>query len=120
MRNFRKVTINGEKYPIRCDIRVLGEIQEFYGPIKKFEYDIRGLELVNVDGKQVPQKTKEPSMDAVTKVLPLMVNEGILLSGAELPYVNEDEVAAGLETNPYIVAEMMTKEFTECFTQKKQ
>ena len=120
MRSFRKVKINGEQYPIRCTVRVLGEIQEFYGKIKQFEYDIRGLELVEVDGKKIPKKVNEPSMNAVSKVLPMMINEGILLSESEMTYVTEEEVAAGLQTNPYIVANMMADELAECFAQKKQ
>lgn len=121
MRNFRKVKINGEQYPIRCTVRVLGEIQEFYGKIKQFEFDIRGLGIVEMeDGKKVPKKVNEPSMNAVSKVLPLMINEGILISGSELSLVTEEEVAAGLQTNPYIVANMMADELAECFAQKKQ
>lgn len=121
MRNFKKVIINGEKYPIRCDIRVLSEIQEVYGRIKQFEYDIRGIVIVdNEEGKKVSKRMNEPSMKAIVKVLPLMVNEGILLSGSEQSFVNEDEVVAGLETNPYLVAKWMEEEFVECFAQKKQ
>lgn len=121
MRNYRKVIINGNKYPIRCTVRVLGEIQEFYGKIKQFEYDIRGLDIVEMeDGKKILRKANEPSMNAVSKVLPLMINEGILLSGSELEFVTEEEVAAGLQMNPYIVANMMADEFVECFAQKKQ
>ena len=121
MRNFKKVIINGEKYPIRCNIRVLGEIQEFYGKIKQFEYDIRGLAVVDgKNGGKITVKANEPSMKAVMKVLPLMINEGIALSGSDREFVNEEDVAAGLETNPYLVAKWMEEEFTECFAQKKQ
>lgn len=118
MREFRKVTINGCEYPIRCNIRVLGEIQELYGALKQFELDIKGgEERVSEDGKKYLVRNRDASMDAVSMVLPLMVNEGCLLTGKEM--LDSNEIIDGLETNANAVAALMEAEFMECFRRKK-
>lgn len=118
MREYKTVKIYGEEIPIRCNIRVLGEIQDIYGPIKEFEKAITGgEEEEDENGKKYWACRNERSMKAVAKVLPLMVNEGLHLTGGKP--LKDDEIIEGLETNVYTVAKLMYQEYADCFKQKK-
>lgn len=61
-----------KKYPIKCDLTVLEEIQEKYGTINEFELKLAGW----MKNEKKLVKT-EPSMKAIRFALPLMINEGI-------------------------------------------
>lgn len=119
MRDFRRIRINGKRYPIRCNIRVLGELQEVFGGVKQFEIALRGIVEKEKDGKKVAVREKEPSMKAVAIALPIMVNEGLLLSGEDMERLTEDEIMDGLSVSPYEAARIMEEEYGDCFKQKK-
>lgn len=124
MKELKRIRINGKEYPIRCNIRVLGEIQEVCGNLREFEIRIRGLEKQEEEGGAVSfRRGKEPDYGLMVQILPLMVNEGISEArrrGEELEPLTTQEILEGLEEPPAQTAQMLFCEYAACFTGKKQ
>lgn len=125
MKELRRIRINEKDYPMRCNIRVLGEIQEICGSLKEFEIKIKGLEE-NTEkgvGDGTYKRTKEPDYTTMCKILPLMVNEGINEArrrGEEIKFLTTEEILEGLEETPFKAAALINDEYSRCFRTKKQ
>lgn len=115
------IELGEEKYPIKCDLAVLEEIQEKYGTINAFELKLAGW-VKNEEKKLV--KT-EPSMKAIRFVLPLMINEGIDIENAKNGKKRKHITDAELRelctgVNVFDVANELHDEFSRCFEVKNQ
>ena len=123
MKELKRIRINGQEYPIRCNIRVLGEIQEVCGSLRDFEIRIRGLEKQEENGEVSFQKRKEPDYGLMAQIIPIMVNEGICEArrrGEDIAAITTQEILEGLEESPAQTAKALFDEYAACFTAKKQ
>lgn len=115
------IELGKEKYPMKCDLAVLEEIQEQYGTINAFELKLAGW-TKNEEKKLV--KT-EPSMKAIRFALPLMINEGIDIenakSGKKRKHITDAELKAlCTDVNVFDIANELHDEFIRCFEVKNQ
>lgn len=131
MEDLKRIRIAGTEYPYRIDLNVLERIQEIYGEIHRFEMDILGLRyLKDKDGKQIYDKdgeprmrSAEPSVHAIRRVLPLMINEGLEIeseiTGKPWEPVTEKELARNCDVAYEYLAELIHEEYKRCFVTKK-
>lgn len=131
MSNLKRMLIGDKTYPFRIDMNVLQYIQEEYGSINQFEWDLigirnkkdaEGMPVYGKDGKAVLELT-EPSVKAIITVLPMAVNEGIIIEADEqnkpAEKVTEEFVIRNC-TIPYDkLSKMLHEEFRRCFDTKK-
>jgi len=127
-----QITIDGETYPIYCDLLVLEKIQEEYESVNQFERELLGYEILR-DEKGEPLRAedgtllmaaKEPKMKAIMLGLALMINEGIRIdnrqTGACRVYIEKDYLAE-VNDRPYSeLSEILHAEFNRCFAVKKK
>lgn len=125
MEDLKRILIGDKTYPFRIDLNVLQHIQEEYGSISLFEQELIGIRYKDEDGedgKIVPELT-EPSIKAIITVLPMAVNEGLIIEADELNRPAEKVTAEFVTRNctiPYDkLADMLHKEFKRCFATKK-
>lgn len=116
-----RITLSGEKYPIKCDLLVLEKIQEEFGTINDFEKLILNWESIKIDGEE-QKKAKLPSAKAVNFSLPLMINEGIEieneLTEQKRPLVNRKEIIRKVDMRLTDIASLLHDEFAQCFKTK--
>lgn len=125
------IEIDGESYPLYCDLLVLEQIQEQYVSINQFERDLLGYVILK-DGNGNPLRNEngtfkmiqtEPRMKTIMLGLELMINEGIRIdnkqTGAEREYITK-EYLAEVNERPYTeLSDILHEEFNRCFAVKK-
>ena len=131
MEDLKRMLIGDRTYPFRIDLNVLEQIQEEYGTINGFERDLMGLRYKkDEDGQQVyDEKGKavmelaEPSIKAIKVVLPLAINEGIMIEADEqnkpAETLTEEFVIRNCTVGFEILSKMLLEEFRRCFATKK-
>lgn len=112
------IEIKGKKVPLWCDIFVLNEIQEKYGPVNVFERKLIGIK----EEKEKIIKT-EPDIEAIILALELMITEGYkkeeMIMGAAVERKSVEELLMEL-TIPYEdLSKILHKSFKRCFLSKK-
>lgn len=123
--------IGDKTYPFRIDLNVLQQIQEEYGSINRFEQELLGIQnkkdadgmpVYGKDGKAVLELT-EPSIQAIITVLPMAVNEGIIIEADEqnkpAEKVKEEFVVRNCTIPFDRLSKMLHEEFRRCFDTKK-
>lgn len=131
MKGLSRILIGDKTYPFRIDLNVLQQIQEEYGSINQFELDLIGIRhkkdidgtpAYNEDGKAVMELT-EPSIKAIITVLPMAVNEGIIIEADEQNKAVEKVTAEFVTRNCTIpfntISQMLQQELRRCFDTKK-
>ena len=131
MKELSRILIGGKTYPFRIDLNVLQHIQEEYGSINQFELDLigvrqkkdaDGMPVYGEDGKAVLEFA-EPSVKAIIAVLPMAVNEGIIIEADEQNKPAEKVTAEFVVRNCTIpfnnLSEMLLQELRRCFDTKK-
>lgn len=116
-----KIILGGKEYKIRCDINVLIEVQEHFDTVNNFELALVGLKVAkgtdgntifDDDGNVVFIRT-EPSIKAITTILPVMLAEG---GNADIK--DAIDVINNFEYDLYEVSQVMHKEYGKCFERK--
>lgn len=122
MERLKRIIMRGHSYPIKIDMNVLEAIQEKYGSINQFEWDILGLDIRQEDGEWKVYKT-EPSVKAIKTVLPLMINEGMEIEAEETGKafcpVTDKEIFRICDISFETLAILIHEEFKRCFATKK-
>lgn len=121
------IELSGEKYPIRCDMLVLEQIQDAFGDISEFENKLMGFKpLENEDGSA--RKDEEgrvigisgtPDIKALKFALCSMVKEGVA-ADKKSEDVNEADLMRSVDMSPKELSEILHMEFMRCFKRKKQ
>ena len=131
MGELKKIIIKGKAYPVKIDLNVLEVIQEEYGSIHEFERDLLGIKLKkDEDVQQIYDENgeteiyfTEPSIRAITMVLPLMINEGLAVEahrlGKEPEWVEESEILTECDISYEYLSELIHEEYSSCFVTKK-
>lgn len=126
--NMGTVTLGGKKYPVKCDINVLIEIQEQFDGLNNFEMLLTGFRLVKdpdgsaaMDGDGKPLfEVKEPSLRAIRVVLPHMLREAAAALKDTDP-VDLSEAYGAIEAVQFDLidtANTLHNEFSRCFERK--
>lgn len=131
MKKLSRILIGDKTYPFRIDLNVLQQIQEEYSSINQFELDLIGVRqkkdaegktVYGEDGKAVLELT-EPSVRAIIAVLPMAVNEGIIIEADEQNKPAEKVTAEFVTRNCTIpfstLSRMLKQELRRCFDTKK-
>lgn len=125
------VTINGETYPIYCDLFVLSQIQDKMD-INDFERGVLGVEIVrDENGDPVHQedgsiemKLGQYDIKALIMGLTLMINEGLLIDSEQkgTPYEPVDETYIGRVCDMPLITLSNTvhNAFGRCLESKKK
>lgn len=126
-----KVKVGGNELPIRCDINILGIIQEEFGSMINFEQMVIGMKPVldengktkiNDDG--TPMYTMgEPSIKAISFALPLFIIEGIAQAesqGEDYSDIDWKPALKDADFSFYEIALAIYNEFERCFKRKKK
>lgn len=124
------IELSGVKYPIKCDILVLEQIQDKYGDLAEFENKFTGFVpgkdedgeyTRNEDGKIVGYYG-EPNMEALGDFLFWAVEEGVEIEreehGAEMEVPEKKKLIRSVNLAPRELMEILRKEFTRCFERK--
>ena len=131
MKDLKRILIGDKTYPFRIDLNVLEQIQEEYGTINEFERELMGLRCKkDADGQQIydedgtaVMKLVEPSIRAIKTVLPLAINEGIVIEADEqnkpAEKLTEDFIIRNCTVGFEVLSKMLHKEFRRCFATKK-
>lgn len=131
MYKLNELQIGSVKYPYIIDLNVLEEIQETFGTVGEFERQILGIELIKDDDGNVlfdkdgkpKMKVKDPSIKAINTVLPMMVNEGILIQaerdGREPVVLTRMQVVSECTLSYRDLANLIHDEFERRFEAKK-
>ena len=124
------VSINGETYPIYCDLYVLSQIQDKMD-INDFERGIIGAEIVRDDkGEPVYEENGRIRMvlgkydiNALVMGLTLMINEGLLIeseqSDTEYEPVDEKYIGRVCDLPLIELSNTVHGAFGRCLTSKK-
>lgn len=127
-----EIEINGDKYPIYCDLNVLELIQENFESVNEFERGILGLtplrdkdgELMRNEAGELIQKQTEPKIKAIAFGLFVMIREGQRIrkrdTGDDTPLIDKEEIMEGCRTSFLELAEVVRTEFNKCFVIKKK
>ena len=113
------VEIEGEKYPILCDLYTLKGIQDLGYEIPEFERNLLGVE-----GSEIGQ----PRVQTILDALMLFLREGMSVYNSlhpeEMKYPEPEGIAEQLtyiyRGNYLLLAMELHKEFTKCFEQRKK
>lgn len=121
------IEMSGKKYPIKCDLVVLENIQNEFGDLDEFEeglitrelkLDENGEVVRNEDGEEV-YKGKFPDMKAVNTALYLMVKEGEEITAEKenrkAVILSRKEIARKADVNPWELARQLHDEYYRCF-----
>lgn len=124
MEKLTKITLGGVVYPIKFDYLVLKEVQKEFGTIVDFEKSLIGLtETTDEQGNKAIVKT-EPSIEVISFVLPIMINEGLEIEAdeknKEFVYIEEKEILRKIDIPFRELSVIIHEELKKCFITKKQ
>ena len=126
-----KVTINGEEYPIYCDLYVLSKIQDRMD-LNDFERAILGVEIVRdengdpeyEDNGRIKLIRGKYDIDALALGLTLMINEGLIIdtkqTGIEHEPVDEFYIIRVCDIPEVQLSNIVHDAFGRCFSSKKK
>lgn len=125
------IELSGVKYPFKCDMLVLEQIQDKYGDLAEFENRFTGFAPAkNEDGEckrneegQIIGYYLEPDMTALGDLLFWMVEEGIDIEreelGTEAEVPERKKLIRSVDIAPRELVEVLREEFNRCFARKK-
>lgn len=131
MQKLTRLKIGAKTYPVKIDLNVLAELQEAFGSVNQFERDLLGLKLMKGEnGEQLytsegdPQMyVVEPSIKAISTILPLMINEGLELEakskGKDFEPLEDIDILAECNISFEALAQFIHSEYKKCFEVKK-
>lgn len=129
-----EIELQGKKYPIKCDLLVLEEIQNEFDSLDEFERGLVTVEKIEEEkdeieealeeelgeeAQKVQYKAKFPDMKKVSAALFFMVNEGeeitAELEGRTPAKYTRKELARKVGDSVIRVANQLHEEFYRCF-----
>lgn len=125
------IEIDGEEYPIYCDLYVLSQIQERMS-LNDFERKIIGAKVIrNEDGTpqhdengRIKLEFDEYDIHALTVGLTLMINEGLLIQseqdGTEYKPLEEKDIARNCDLTPTELSSIVSSAFNRSVVSKKK
>lgn len=131
MKKLNTIKIAGKLYPVIVDLNVLSGVQDVYGSVSEFERELLGVKFKkDKNGAQVYTKEGdpdielvEPSIKAITTILPLMINEGLELEarrkGEVFEPLEELDIISKVDIYFIDLAKMIHDEYKKCFETKK-
>lgn len=131
MEKLSRLTIGGKSYPVKVDLNVLEVIQNEFGTINNFERDLLGIKIQTDDEGNIVYNSEgdpemylvEPSIKAITTILPLMVNEGLeieaLQKGKAFEPVDAKLLIGSCDTAFSLLSKQIHAEYKKCFATKK-
>lgn len=121
------IEMSGKRYPIKCDLVVLENIQNEFGDLNEFEdgltiwepkLDENGEVVTDKDGEEV-YKGKFPNMKAVNTALYLMAREGEEIEAEKEKrkpvFLSRNELVRKADINPRELARQLHDEYYRCF-----
>lgn len=124
----KEIELSGEKYPIKCDLIVLEQLQEEFGSVADFENKLLGIEyLKDAEGYYIQDgkgKRKAnigiPDTKAINQGLYLMVKEGLEIRGEEKEKkaFSREELLRKVDKSYTEIAKVVHDTFAECFEGK--
>ena len=123
--HMESVRLAEKEYPIKCDINVLIEIQEQFQTLNNFEMQITGVEIVkdengsavmNNEGKMLFKRV-EPSIKAISKILPCMLKEAAD-AGENIDLKEALSAIQNAQFELYETACKIHTEYSKCFERK--
>lgn len=132
MRNIEipTIKIDGEEYPIYCDLYVLSQIQEKMS-ISEFERQIIGAKVVKDENgdpeydenNRLVLEFDEYRIDAIILGLKLMINEGLQIMAEQgktkFKPLDEKELLRAGNTSVRELSNIVMEAFSRCFHAKK-
>ncbi len=131
MEKLNSLTINKKRYPYKCDLYVLEQIQTEYSDMFEFEHKLKGLiPRTDKNGNRIYKEDGSPDytrthfdLHALNLILPLMVNEGIEIEGQsrnkEITPVEPDELIRTCDIPLYDLWALVVAEYDRCMFGKK-
>ena len=117
------IELSGEKYPIKCDMLVLEQIQDKYTDLSDFENRISGFKP-NITEDGTPETTEEglikgvsgpPDMKALQDGLIWMIREGIDIEKEEnekdYPELTDKQLIRRIDIQPKELGRIMKEEY---------
>lgn len=123
----KEIELSGEKYPVKCDLLVLEQLQEEFGSVADFENKLLGIEyLKDKDGEYIRDKSGKrkakigiPDAKAINQGLYLMVKEGMYIKdGKEAKLLTRDDLLRRVDKKYTEMADIVHAEFARCFEGK--
>lgn len=124
------IELSGKKYPFKCDILVLEQVQEKYGDLAEFENKLSGFvpgvdedgEYTRNDEGKIMGYYGEPNMEALGDFLFWTIEEGVEIErdehGTEMEVPEKKKLIRSVDLAPRELMEILRKEFTRCFERK--
>lgn len=125
------IELSGEKYPIKCDLIVLENIQKEFGSIEKFEIglipwtpmlDKNGKSIIDEETGKTKVRGKIPKVDMVNKALIWMANEGEAIAAEQenrqVKKIDEKHLLRSVDLSLSELADILHDEFARCFQGK--
>jgi hypothetical protein len=131
MEKLKTLTINKKKYPYKCDLFVLEELQKEYKDIFEFERKLKGLIYkLDKNGNRIYNEDGSPAYDrehfdlhALNLIFPLMINEGLEIEGQsrnkEIEAVDPQELIRTCDIPLYELWTLIVQEYDRCMFGKK-
>lgn len=119
------ITLNGNEYPIKCDMLVLEKIQDKFEDVSEFENKLMGFTpSKNADGTNKRDKngntigiTGLPDIRALNFALCAMIREGMSITGEETDKTDA-ELLREADLTPSELSGILHNEFIRCFQRK--
>ena len=125
------IELSGEKYPIKCDLIVLENIQKEFGSIEDFEaglmpwmamLDDNGQEVIDEKTGRTRMRGKIPDIHMVNKALYWMAKEGEAIAADEenraVKAIEEKSLLRSVDISVTRLANILHDEFVRCFQTK--
>lgn len=124
------IELSGVKYPFKCDMLVLEQIQDKYKDLAEFENKLSGFvpgidengEYTRNDEGKIIGYYGEPNMEALGDLLFWTVEEGIEIEREEqkneMKVPEKKKLIRSVDLAPRELAEVLREEFVRCFERK--
>ncbi|MCD2493316.1 hypothetical protein LQE92_11895 [Lacrimispora sp. NSJ-141] len=124
------IELSGNKYPLKCDMVVLEQIQEEFGDLGTFENKLIGFvpakeedgSLKRNDAGMLVGRYEQPNLKMVNQTLFWMISEGLAIEaeecGEEKRRVEREHLLREIDIPPSEIGQKLHEEFLRCFVRK--
>lgn len=122
--------LSGKKIPIKCDMCVLEKIQDTYGNISRYEWELIGFhpsldengECTRNEEGNVIGAYEVPDIKLLNQALIWQANEGWDIeeeNGKEAQRLTDKQLLRAVDISPAELGRKLREEFARCFTIRK-